>query len=283
MAVQTISTNKFATLNNTPVLTLQAGDTLNLLPNAGLFNYRDGTANGVDAAGANSLALNGDVFSLNAIGLNFAGGNNDINIGAASSVFGATMGMAIAGNNNSIGVAGHVVGATQAAIAINGTSNTLNLLAGSTVQGGYNAIQAMGNGGNKITIAGEVTGWNIALLLQGGSNVVTVESTGRVVTSAYCVNFDAGGTGANQLINHGVMQSGNPSYVVLSNQPGTFVYNTGTMIGTVIGLTGVGATPGTKNTVINSGVIATPSDNNSITMATGSGVDEIVNTGTILG
>jgi Ca2+-binding RTX toxin-like protein len=282
MAIVTISTNKLNHTLNTAALTLEAGDTLNLLPQAGIFNFAYDASPGVLGAGANSLVLNGDVFSATGIGLTFTSGNNDINVGAASTVFGQTMGIAIVGNNSTVGVAGHVIGATQHGISITGTGNTINLLAGSTVQGVNGAISIGGNGGNNITIAGELTNYfNDAITLNGGSNVITVASTGRVISSTYCIDIGSVGTGANQVVNHGVMQS-DGSYVVLSFQPGNFVQNTGTMLGGTVISFGDSLAPGTKNTLINSGVIASDSIG-PITIASSGNADEIVNTGTILG
>src|SRR5262245_34507518 len=106
MAVTTIASPTVNIIANTPVVTLNSGDTLNLLAGAGLFNYGIGTAHGVSAAGANSITLNSEVlaYSSSAEGLNIAAGGNDINIGAACLLTAGAHGILINGGGNSVGV-----------------------------------------------------------------------------------------------------------------------------------------------------------------------------------
>ena len=88
MATITVSTNITNSTANTPALTLASGDTVNLLPNVGIFNYGTVARRGIAAFGSNSFILNGDVFSMDYSGISVFAGNNDINIGAASTVRG---------------------------------------------------------------------------------------------------------------------------------------------------------------------------------------------------
>ena len=90
MAIVTISTNKFNLLFNATTLALAAGDTLNVLPNVGIFDFGGGTSKAVAAAGGNSFVLDGDIMSYGTAGLDVAAGSNDINIGTASTVYGQT-------------------------------------------------------------------------------------------------------------------------------------------------------------------------------------------------
>ena len=88
MATITVSTNITNSTADTAALTLASGDTVNLLPNVGIFNYGTGASDGIHAGGSNSFILNGDVFSMNRAAIAVFAGNNDINIGAASTVLG---------------------------------------------------------------------------------------------------------------------------------------------------------------------------------------------------
>ena len=87
MAIITVSTNITNSTADTDALTLASGDTVNLLPNVGIFNYGAGVS-GIHAGGSNSFILNGDVFSMGRDAIFVVAGNNDINIGAASMVLG---------------------------------------------------------------------------------------------------------------------------------------------------------------------------------------------------
>ena len=104
------------------------------------------------------------------------------------------------------------------------------MLAGGSVIGNNSGIIVTGAGASMVTIAGEVTGWSSsAVFAQGGSNVVTVASTGRVV-GAEGVLFGSAGTGANQVINNGLILSYECRRDRIAGQTGTFVLNTGTVI-----------------------------------------------------
>ena len=211
-------------------MTLAAGDTVNLLPNVGIFNHGTSGSSGIQAGGSNSFILDGDVFSRTGSGIVVLAGNNDINIGAASMVRGQAVGIFVDGSNSAIGVAGEVVGATGRAIEIFGQNNTINVLTGGEVFGENDAIRVNGNGSNMITVAGTATGRNdAAILLNGGSNVVTIAGIGTVIGQTIGVNFVAGGTGANQVVNHGWLQG--TGEAVRTQQDGTVITNTGTMIG----------------------------------------------------
>ena len=81
------------------------------------------------------------------------------------------------------------------------------MLTGGEVFGETSAILVGGNGSNMITVAGTATGrTEEAIRLQGGSNVVTIADTGTVIGQTCGVHFGAGGTGANQVVNHGWLQ-----------------------------------------------------------------------------
>jgi hypothetical protein len=118
------------------------------------------------------------------------------------------VGINIIGGSNALGIAGHVTSGNGDAIHIFGSSNTVNLVAGSSVIGGSVGIGING-GANKITIAGEVTGRGLAgvQVQDGGSNVVTIASNGRVVGQAGILFpdfFDPfGDPPPNQVINNG--------------------------------------------------------------------------------
>src|SRR5262245_55562087 len=110
MATVTISHNLFnTTVVGGPVLTLQAGDILNLLPGAGLYNYAAGGV-GLLGGGSNSVIANGNIFStVDCTGLLFTAGGNDINIGANATVLAQFQGIDIDGaGNNTVSVAGNV-------------------------------------------------------------------------------------------------------------------------------------------------------------------------------
>jgi hypothetical protein len=66
MATITISTLLFisSTHNDTPGITLNSGDSLNLLATAGIIDDAMGNSPAILAGGANSLTLNGNVKSL---------------------------------------------------------------------------------------------------------------------------------------------------------------------------------------------------------------------------
>src|SRR5262245_19791163 len=137
-----------------------------------------------------------------------------------------------------------------------------------------------------VTISGEVDGWSgYAVDSFGGSNVITVASTGQLV-GAGGVHFNGVGTGANQVLNNGSMLA-TTNDAVFSQQAGTFVVNTGTILAAIGGgalndavhFAGPG-TAGTKNTLVNSGVIVTGSH---FAVEGDNGVDEIINTGGIAG
>ena len=63
MAIVTVSTNIVNTAIFTDALTLVTGDTVNLLPNVGIYNYGAAVSRGIQAGGSNSFILDGDVFS----------------------------------------------------------------------------------------------------------------------------------------------------------------------------------------------------------------------------
>src|SRR5262249_47304643 len=89
MTVVTISTPKVVTANSTPGVTLTLGDTLHVLATGGIVT--NGTSSpAILAAGGNSVDINSGIAATatfsNAIVFN--AGNNDIDIGAAGTVFG---------------------------------------------------------------------------------------------------------------------------------------------------------------------------------------------------
>jgi Ca2+-binding RTX toxin-like protein len=173
-----------------------------------------------------------------------------------------------------------VIGGTYG-IETTGGDNNINVLSGGSVIG-LVGMQIGGTGGNKITIAGEVTGTgsiNNGITVDGGSNVVTIASTGRVLAPFEAILFSTTGspTGANQVINSGWIEANN--FGVLCVQTGSFMLNTGTVIGgNGVFFNGAG-TAGTKNTLVNSGVIAGGAGN---AVRGDTGVDEITNNGTII-
>ena len=127
------------------------------------------------------------------------------------------------------------------------------MLTGGEVFGDSQAIFVGGNGSNMITVAGTVTGrTQEAILLEGGSNVVTIAGTGTVIGQTSGVNFVAGGTGANQVVNHGWLQG--IIDAVRTDQDGTVITNTGTMIGGTNAINIINDAG--KSTLINSGVVA---------------------------
>ena len=283
MAIITVASNKFNTTINTHTQTLASGDTLNLLAGAGLYNSGNGVSQGISAAGANSLVLNGDVFSKTSDAINIAAGGNDINVGANSTVYGDA-GIAIAGSaGNSIGIAGHVVATGGPGIDTDSANNTINLLAGSTVAAsgvGLNLNNSPGS--NIVTVAGHVTSAsNAGIEIGGGSSVVTIASTGRLVGLQGLFDNNSSGlgsTGANQVINHGVLAGASQGLLMFSIL--SFVQNFNLITGDTTGVDiSASTTPGTKHTIINSGTIvggtnaAYDGDDN---------IDDIVNTGTML-
>jgi hypothetical protein len=284
MATTTVSTNITNSTAATNALTLASGDTVNLLPDVGILNYGTGQSSGIQAGGSNSFVLDGDVFSMNWIAVSVAAGNNDINVGAASTLLGHVAGIFVAGNGSTISVAGDVIGtgaeaagSFARAILIQGQNNTINVLTGGELFGATHAILTAGNGSNMITVAGRVTsGSQEAISLSGGSNVVTIADTGTVIGQTRGVLFNSGGTGANQVVNHGWLQAVGDA--VRAAQSGTVITNTGTMIGGANAIN-IFASTG-KSTLINSGVVA---GGTGLAYSGASNVDEIINTGTILG
>src|SRR5262245_26244465 len=109
MAAIIISTSKFNTTTNTAGVTLAPSDTLNVLAGVAIVNGGSGTSPGIFGTGSNSILLNGDVYSSASNGIT-EGGSCDVNVGAGSTVFGGSRGMALSAGNNTIGIAGQVVG-----------------------------------------------------------------------------------------------------------------------------------------------------------------------------
>src|SRR5262245_3854789 len=101
MAAVTISTNKFNTLADTAGVTLNPGDTLNVLAGIAILNSGLGNSPGISGVGSNSILLNGDVFSNQSNGI-AEGGSCDINVGAGSTVFGGNAGIALSAGSTSI-------------------------------------------------------------------------------------------------------------------------------------------------------------------------------------
>jgi hypothetical protein len=105
MAVVTISTNKFSSAAGTAGVTLNPGDTLNVLAGIAIVSSGTGSSPGILGTGSNSILLNGDVFSNSSNGIT-EGGSCDVNVGAGSTVFGGgSSGMLFSAGSNSIGIA----------------------------------------------------------------------------------------------------------------------------------------------------------------------------------
>src|SRR5262245_40343458 len=134
MAIWTISIpiGVDSSFSDTPGALIGAGDTLNLLPNTGIFNYGTGYSDGIRGAGSDSLVLNSDVLvdGNTADGVTISAGNNDINIGAACTMVSRfDVGIYVGGGNgnNAIGIAGKVEGVVSG-VATSGPKNNINVL-----------------------------------------------------------------------------------------------------------------------------------------------------------
>jgi Ca2+-binding RTX toxin-like protein len=288
MATVTISVPKVILgVADTPGATLNAGDTLDVLANTGIYNYgTGGSSDGVFGAGSNSVFLNGDIFAANGSGLRIATGGNDINVGAACTINSLhSDGIYIPDSNSAISIAGKVIAGFNA-IETRG-QNTITIHAGGSAIGDSSGLVLTGDS-NIVMVAGEVHGWNHRAVYGLGSelNVITVTSTGQL-TGGGGVEF-SNGTGANQLINNGSILS-TVNDAVTFDQAGSSVVNTGTIIAATavpaplgnyaVRFNGIGAA-GVKNTLVNSGTVA---GGTIYTVQGESGVDEITNSGTILG
>ena len=138
MAIITVSTNITNSTPGTDALTLASGDTVNLLPNVGIFNYAAGRRHSrrrLEFLHSQRRRCCRDGLARHLVDA----GNNDINIGAASLVVGGAFREAIfiIGGHNAIGIAGTVVStsAGDETIGITGPNNTINVLAGGEVFG----------------------------------------------------------------------------------------------------------------------------------------------------
>src|SRR5688500_5828 len=115
MAIVPITQNIVQRGVDTPALTLDPGDTLNLSANAGIFAYgTGGLSHGVVAPGANIFNLSGSIFSREASGISSAAGNHTMTITAGASIAAYLSGIDLQGNGNTITNGGRISGGDQA-------------------------------------------------------------------------------------------------------------------------------------------------------------------------
>ena len=141
-------------------LTLASGDTVNLLPNVGIFNYGTGSITRHSRRRLEFLHHQRRRILDELAAIDVAAGNNDINIGAASTGVRRRIRDAnfVGGGDNAIGIAGAVVGAADARSGSQDKTTPSTCWPAATVFGEGSAILVAGNGSNMVTVAGTVTG-----------------------------------------------------------------------------------------------------------------------------
>jgi Ca2+-binding RTX toxin-like protein len=215
-------------LNDTPGVTMNAGDTLTVARSGVIYNYGTGSSPAILAGGANTITVAGSLIATQWTGIQSLQGGHTITLAATGWIFGKTSG-----------------------ILFNVGGNTIN---NQGAIGGDQGIFVQGTGSNALTNSGVISGPMQAVALNGAGN--TVVNSGSILGSddnAAAALYIEGGA----VTNTGTIQGGTGLYF------GDLTPNSLLNSGTVAGIANLGGppTPGLiggalRDVITNSGTIS---------------------------
>jgi Ca2+-binding RTX toxin-like protein len=248
--VANITTNVFESDDDTPAVSLIAGEPLILAQQAAIFAAGNGFgADAIVAAGSNVMTIAGSVFSRSGSAIESAAGGHTITIAASATLYAYAVGISLGAGDNTVTNGGQINASNSVAVVLNGGSSAFTN--NGSIRSGASSGVVMSGAGNTFTNNGhiEAAGSFVAATVQGNitnhgtilggfgvalsADAGTVTNTGSIITTT---GGAVGGTGfADTVNNSGLLQSPGPATVFLAGGGDSYLGAGGQVVGEVWG------------------------------------------------